>query len=142
MGLHLGNTVILSSYQTRWLGMVFHKSFGCSQSFQSIKAKRYSIAATLSRLHKAGVPSESLLRFYKALFAPAITYAISSWGNASALHLYRLETAQHDAVRAILNLSRRSRVPSSMVNNNIMSVKHLFCFPRRVRNVRGRVHAW
>lgn len=124
----LNQAVIPFTSFAKCLGLTFNDSLIWTSHFESIRKRCYSCIVTLSRLRSIGFPLSVLILLYHSLFEPILTYGIVIWGKTYSCHLKQITVIQNDCIRAILGLSRSSRVSDRLSELGILPLDRLYVY--------------
>ncbi len=72
--------------------------------------------------------TSNLLKIYKVIFEPVLTYSIINWGKAPSYFLEHIKILQKNAIRACIGLPFRASVSSKSSELNIYPMPVLYQF--------------
>lgn len=107
------------------LGVVFQEYLRWDAHLDTLAKKCYAVIASLRRLREVGLARACLIKAYRALFEPVLSYCIAVWGGGYACIMDRLQIMQNDALRAITCKRRRDSVEHLFDELKILNVKSM-----------------
>jgi len=128
VSLKFDGVALPPSPSAKCLGLFFDSDLKWLTYFNSIKPKCYAVLASLRRLRSLHFSQSQLIKFYKILLLPVLSYSIVIWGGTYKSHLRALEVTQNDALRVIFGRTRRQSLDDIYSNESygILRLRDLF----------------
>lgn len=121
-----GGQHLSSTSEHRCLGVTWDSTLSFRGHIETIIEQLRSIVPAIARLANITVPRYALLAIYKGLFLAYIRYCIIIYGNASDVHLNKLQVIQNSAVRAVFQHYDRQGVTQLYNSHRLLKIKHLY----------------
>ena len=105
--LRIGNTVVNSSQQMKYLGMLFHEHLRFDPHLNlALSRARGALSKIYSILRKrVGLCTKSKLTLYKVLIRPILCYGASIWISCSTKAMKKCESFERKILRHCVGLS-------------------------------------
>jgi len=110
------------------LGVTLDCNFSWHPHASLLCTRLARITASLHRLRRLGVQTESLLSILRSLFLPVISYCITCWGSSYGSVLHPIAVSYNTALRAIFGLNFRTSVSNLYITNNLLDLNKIFKF--------------
>lgn len=108
------------------LGVQWDEHLSWKPHIDNVTKRCKRAIAALARLRNIGIPKNIGVQVYRALIESLFTYCIVLFGNTSKTHMYRLQVAQNNAIRAISRTPARESVRAELRALKIRNMQQLY----------------
>lgn len=119
--MNIRDQVIKRVDVTKFLGVLIDDKLTFRHHISDISSKLSRSVGVIYRMSQI-VPVETMLSLYYSLFHSNLTYAISTWGGAAAIHLNRLSSLQNRVVKMLPHVNSVDNYHS----NNILKLIDIY----------------